>query len=160
MAFPRRTLEGLAKTIADLKQMIQNVAIPQGTIWWFHNRTTAPVGWVICNGNNGTPNLIGRYPLGATSGIGSTVEAGLPNITGTFGGSRYGGNPTGAFYGWASAGARGSGSSGGALGKVKFDASKGQVNIDGTTVVQEQSVYGKSNTVTPPSVKLLPCMKL
>lgn len=148
MAFPRRTLEGLAKTIADLKQMIQNVAIPQGTVWWFHNRTTAPVGWAICNGNNGTPNLIGRYPLGATSGIGSTVEAGLPNITGTIGpiieeGAR-GVYTNGAFY---EAGT-GTGHAGGVDYIVKMDASRCS------------SVYGKSSTVTPPSVKLLPCMKL
>ena len=149
MAFPRRTLEGLAKTIADLKQMIQNVAIPQGTIWWFHNRTTAPVGWVICDGNNGTPNLIGRYPLGATSNIGSTVEAGLPNIYGNTGYSSDTGNAatfSGPFY---------KGGSGWCCGwggyvyysNILFDASR------------VSSIYGNSTTVTPPSVRLLPCMK-
>lgn len=148
MAFPRRTLEGLAKTIADLKQMIQNVAIPQGTIWWFHNRTTAPVGWAICNGNNGTPNLIGRYPLGATSNIGTTVEAGLPNITGTIGPiieeGAHGKYTNGAFYETE----KGTGHAGGSDYIVKMDASRCS------------SVYGNSNTVTPPSVRLLPCMKL
>lgn len=26
-----------------------------------------PVGWLLCDGNNGTPNLTGRYPAGAAS---------------------------------------------------------------------------------------------
>lgn len=150
MAFPRRTLEGLAKTIADLKQMIQNVAIPQGTIWWFHNRTTAPVGWAICDGTNGTPNLIDRYPLGATSSIGGLVEAGLPNIYGNTG---YASDTAGyaAFTGPFVKGSSGYCCGWGGYANhtnIFFDANKAN------------PIYGNSTTVTPPSVRLLPCMKL
>ncbi len=153
MAFPRRTLEGLSKTIADLKQMIQNLSIPQGTVWWFHNRTNAPVGWAICDGTNGTPNLIGRYPLGATSGIGSTVEAGLPNITGTFfGENRSWGNwnstLSGAFY---------QGSTVGRGMYVEWDSDNVNTMFSAS---RSNAIYGNSTTVTPPSTKLLPCMKL
>lgn len=156
MAFPRRTLEGLAKTIADLKQLIQNVTIPKGTIWWFHGRTTAPVGWVICDGTNETPNLIGRYPLGSTSDIGSEVSAGLPNITGVSGmffappteiGGRWeGALAYNAYIGWWVRGNNGDG------GYPAYN-----FNIDAR---RSSEVYGNSDTVTPPSVKLLPCMKL
>ena len=146
MAFNRKKMFGLQSILDSLR----NALLPSGAIVWFGNRTTAPDGWAICDGTNGTPNLIGRYPLGATSGVGNTVEAGLPNITGVFGGSIYGGvtYPNGPFVSWVSGDARGSGRSGGALGKVTFNASNAS------------AVYGKSTTVTPPSTKLLPCMKL
>lgn len=35
-------------------------AIPVGTITAFHG-DTIPSGWAICDGNNGTPNLIGKF---------------------------------------------------------------------------------------------------
>lgn len=144
MAFKRKILDGLS----GLLQQLQSSMLPSGAIVWFGNRTTAPSGWAICNGTNGTPNLIGRYPLGATSSIGSTVNAGLPNITGTA--ACVNNVASGAFsvgsyiqqadiYGrWAEIRAY----------IANFDASK------------SNSIYGKSSTVTPPSVKLLPCMKL
>ena len=82
MAFTKRNLPGISTLIENLKTSLQSSLLPSGAIVWF-KRTTAPSGWAICNGTNGTPNLIGKYPLGATSGIGGEVGAGLPNITGT-----------------------------------------------------------------------------
>jgi hypothetical protein len=141
----------LKKILDDLKisiqTTVQNALLPRGSIVWFHGRTTAPEGWAICNGTNGTPNLIGRYPLGAISDIGGLVEAGLPNITGTFGGNRYYG-ASGAFVYAGSTNVRGSSRSGGAMEAVGFNAS------------YSNGVYSRSTTVTPPSTKLLPCMKL
>lgn len=150
MSFKRKMFGGIREFLDDLK----NNLLPSGAVVWF-DRTTAPTGWVVCNGQTYTdsagntktaPNLIGRYPLGATSGIGGLVEAGLPNITGTFGGNRYGSN-SGAFYNYVGKGVRGSGSSANNIGQVSFSASR------------SNSVYGKSTTVTPPSCKLLPCVK-
>ena len=150
MAFQKRKLFGIDKLI----QSILQASLPSGFVGWF-DRTTAPDGWVVCNGQTYTdstgttrtaPNLIGRYPLGATSGIGGLVEAGLPNITGTFGGNRYY-NASGAFAYTGSTHVRGSSRSGGAMEGVNFNASR------------SSSVYGKSTTVTPPSCKLLPCIK-
>ena len=80
------SLNDLEKLKSEIEQSIKALVsnIPKGAIMWF-NLTSAPTGWVVCDGNNGTPDLRGRYPLGAVSGIGTTVSAGLPNITGTIG---------------------------------------------------------------------------
>lgn len=122
--------------------------IPSGMICWFY-LTSAPSGWKVCDGTNGTPNLIGRYPLGATGSIGSTVEAGLPNITGTlFALIKEGYNTSGAFSGGETVNGMDYQSSGTGTIPVSFDASR------------SSGVYGKSDTVTPPSVRLLPCMKI
>lgn len=77
-----------------------------------------------------------------TTKVNDMVEAGLPNITGTFGGTRdVAVAPTGAFYrnGWTPAPGAGSDTS-----AIAFDASR------------SNSLYGKSDTVQPPSsLKLL-----
>lgn len=168
MAFTERTLIGINKLIADLKQMVVNSVTPARTVSWFY-RDTAPIGWAICNGqtvtmNDGsslvTPDLIGRYPLGATSAIGTTVEASLPNIKGEYymGGiydlqmssgayANSVGGPTYKFDGVS--GASHWQAANGQEAHIEFDAS------------DYNSIYKDSaTTVTPPSVKLLPCIKL
>lgn len=37
---------------------------------WYGDRATIPAGWILCDGTNGTPNLLNRFPMGA----------GAPNI--------------------------------------------------------------------------------
>ena len=40
-------------------------AIPRGVIWmWSGKLNEIPAGWALCDGNNGTPNLQGRFVLG------------------------------------------------------------------------------------------------
>lgn len=145
----------------EIKRLIEALAVnavPSGFIGWF-NRETAPEGWAVCDGTNGTPDLIGRYPLGATSGIGSTVRAGLPEIYGRFGtDAAYGEYTEGAFIEIDCGSTYGSGGAEGRL--FEFVASKGTKDVDGSYMEPADSPYGKSNTVTPPSTKLLPCMKL
>lgn len=73
--------------------------------------------------------------------VNTVNEAGLPNITGTFGGTRdVAVAPTGAFYrnGWTPAPGAGSDTY-----AIAFDASR------------SNSLYGKSDTVQPPSVNML-----
>ena len=41
--------------------------LPRGTIVAF-NSSTAPAGWAICDGNNNTPDLRGRFILGSGKG--------------------------------------------------------------------------------------------
>lgn len=88
---------------------------------------------------------------GTTAG---KVEAGLPNITGTFNGSQLtdGGNTgTGAFKGGGAKSKLTVGSGGDSSQKgFSFDASK-NYNTDGTYT---ETLYGKSNTVQPPAIKV------
>lgn len=159
MPIKRKNVSGLTKILDDLKTIVQNALLPTGSIVWFHGRTTAPSGWAICDGTNGTPNLIGRYPLGAKTGIGSSVEAGLPNITGGFSidnkdpASNY--KVTGSF----------TKTNPGGIGVPTGHRVGEKSNADYSFPVYfnaqlSSAIYGKSSTVTPPSVKLLPCMKL
>lgn len=44
--------------------------LPAGTIvLWWGPINAIPAGWAYCDGNNGTPNLMGRVPVGATAGV-------------------------------------------------------------------------------------------
>ncbi len=47
--------------------------VPSGTIMAY-NGTTAPNGWVLCDGTNGTPNLKGRFILGTGSNTDLTTR--------------------------------------------------------------------------------------
>lgn len=52
------------------------MSVPSGVIWpWYHTADQAVSdGWALCNGENGTPDLRGRFLLGASDdhAIGST----------------------------------------------------------------------------------------
>ena len=54
-----------------VKSLVNNF-IPKGTITMFHG-TEIPTGWAICDGNNGTPNLIGKF-----------IKAGEEESSGTY----------------------------------------------------------------------------
>lgn len=84
-------------------------------------------------GTTTLPNLNGRY-LRADTTPGKMVEAGLPNITGTFVCDDLGPSPTGAFYHISYPAGDGETGSGRQTG---FDASR------------SNSIYGQSTTVTP-----------
>lgn len=149
-------------TPSAVNNIVTNV--PIGSICWF-NRTTAPDGWVICDGNyydaNGevvtasttgaieTPNLIGKYPLGATTDIGTSVEAGLPalpNHTHLVPNLQDKISGTGGY---------------GVTGQDNADTVVWLDNIKtGDATYASSTIYGNSTTVTPPSVNLLPCMKI
>jgi len=72
---------------------------PIGTIIAWDN-ATIPEGWAVCNGNNGTPNLVDRFVRGAgtdaqlrTTGGASTHYHTVPN-TSTSGSHNHGGTAT------------------------------------------------------------------
>ena len=119
--------------------------LPIGTVLWFKSNVTLSNKWTVYT------DLIGRYPLGSTSNLGSTVEAALPNITGSWTGVNRGGvGGTGTAVvttnsSWYSA----TSGTGGSDSTYQFDAS------------WSSSVYKDDcDTVVPPSVNLIPYIKI
>ena len=170
--------------IASTGWVMENLssAIPAGAICYFAQKAV-PDGWLFCNGSNvsrttyaklfaaiGTthgagdgsttfklPNLRTLFIQGAnsTSEVGTTVAAGLPNITGqitSYELGRAGGAAAGALYDDGSA-------------KYGVSRDSGSGNHDGQSLVitleasRSSSIYGGSTTVQPPAIRLLPCIK-
>ena len=101
-------------------------------------------------GTFNVPNMIGRVAWGATNSIGTQIQPGLPDITGTFNGPEnrgYGFRLSGAFY---DTGANGIGT-----GKSDWDNA-----IFGFQASRSNSIYGRSSTVQPPALTLLPCIHI
>lgn len=154
--------------------------MPIGTVFW--SASSDPVaGALVCNGStpliasypelyavigttyggNGTttfglPNLIGRVPWGAST-PGTYLEAGLPNIVGS--GAPYADvdiadagwyAPTGAFY-----------KNFATVTKIIHieTFSHSGVTSFGFDASRSSSVYGKSSTVQPPALTLVPYIK-
>lgn len=47
------------------ESLSQTLGLPSGIIvMWSGNETNIPTGWVLCNGENNTPDLRGRFILG------------------------------------------------------------------------------------------------
>lgn len=120
-------------------------------------RLFAKIGTKYGSGNgSGTfnlPNLVGRVAWGATNSIGTKIEPGLPNITGTAYWSMMAKDTwfsaSGALYRASEVGNERSRSGGGTTGPVVgFDASR------------SNSIYGRSSTVQPPALTLLPCIHI
>ena len=69
-------------TLAKLDPSI-NFFPSGGIVMWSGATNAVPTGWVICDGQNGTPDLRNRFVIGATAGSGDTSYPGLsPNATG------------------------------------------------------------------------------
>lgn len=137
--------------------------------------SNVPDGWFRCDGStiadmatnypklyavlgtNVLPNYSGRFPMGATSGINSLVQGGLPNIEGNFVGN------AGATTAWLSI------ASSGCFAGLKSESdtiSRGIFTPSYTypldnsygaktkfAASRSSAVYGKSDTVQPPAVK-------
>lgn len=169
-------------TYGFLKDAIQSV--PPGTIIAFLG-TDVPAGFLLCNGGtiqrSQYPNLVG--PLGSVpacagdgsttlvlpnlndrfiefsttlSKIGTLVEPGLPNITGSVKNSSIYDydessfrDPTGAFSG---------------TGKARCVDDEEGIRWEGFSTLNfsaqnSSAIYGSSSSVQPPSLRLLPCIK-
>lgn len=157
--------------VAALTEQAKALISPVGQIADFH---TVPNGWLRCDGSTyniseypalfaavGTkyggdgkttfavPNLHRKFREGTTtdSEVGTSVSAGLPNITGQFQAESW--NITGrqgAFYIRKTSLSGASGSDDGAH-EVSLDAS------------YSSSVYGRSSTVQPSAYRFVPCIK-
>ena len=169
-------------TYGFLKGAIQSV--PPGTIIAFLG-TDVPEGYLLCNGGtiqrSQYPNLVG--PLGSVpacagdgsmtlvlpnlnerfiefsttlSKIGQLVEPGLPNITGqSVINYNYGDNLQA--YGFCYAAKNDRGLKGGTFNGTNSSTSRGSSFYDAG---RQTSLYGKSATVQPMSIRLMPCIKI
>ena len=69
------TTEKIAAGAVTADKLAQGVAVPPGTIvMWSGSTSDVPHGWVLCNGQNQTPDLRDRFVVGAggTYNTGST----------------------------------------------------------------------------------------
>lgn len=108
------------------------------------------------------PDMTGLYTVGAKNDIGTKVEAGLPNINGNL---EIGGEivTTGAKIALYKAG--------GAISLKNYEGAYSYTNQGITTgkvtrnngfsldASKSNAIYGNSDTVTPPSMKVLYCIK-
>lgn len=115
------------------------------------------IGTIYGSGNGSTtfniPNLVNRFIQGSNTS-GTVKQAGLPNITGQFSGTEslykegYTPSPSGAFYqsafnvvaGWST--------------NDQFDN-----NVWSFSASRSSSIYGRSTTVQPPALTMLPIIK-
>ena len=113
-----------------------------------------PKKWALCDGNNGTPNLTGRFLQGWGSdgynilSVGSFLSPGLPNITGYIFGDNETYNTSGAFQCEGSGFANKSEDNNGNKNIITFDASRCS------------AIYGASKTVQPRSYIVYYIMKI
>lgn len=170
--------EAVEETQAVNLKQLNSVSTLVGTIIWYAG-TSAPEGYLICNGANVSrttyadlfnvigvkygagnstttftlPNLISKFAEGATV-AGTYKSAGLPNITGSqaFSGTdpdTLKATASGAFSRTLADGA-GNGHD------YTVDNSKVTYSFDAS---RSSSIYGNSTTVQPASLTLLPCIK-
>lgn len=152
-----------------------------GEIRWFA-MSTPPEGWLVCNGSAVAisdyielfavigftfapeedvppsgfrlPNLMGKVPWGTSSQVGTEMEAGLPNIQGDgpwiYAYDHVNSDQKGGAFRWSTYGG-GVDNNNPSLttgsGKLRFNAN------------WSNPIYGKSGTVQPPALCLLPCIR-
>ena len=115
----------------------------------------AAIGTAFGEGDGSTtfnlPDLIDRFAQGSNT-PGQKIEAGLPNATGS----------TGGFYGGAGSNGNGALSSSGSSATVFITNGYSGSSNDRTIQLdlsQANTIYGASDTVQPPALTLLPCIK-
>lgn len=164
--------------VAALTEQAKAFISPVGQIADFH---TVPNGWLRCDGSTyniseypalfaavGTkyggdgkttfavPNLHRKFREGTTtdSEVGTSVSAGLPNITGegdwVFGGYASTGKFTGSMYHVSLP------NNPGATGGNDYYNGKPGIGIDAS---RSSSIYGNASTVQPSSLRMIPCVK-
>lgn len=169
--------QALQNSVAAIQAKVQQIEIvPPGAIMYFSNTTPPNGNWLVCNGQavsrqgyvnlfnaigtrfgigNGSttfnlPYLLDRTIWGGTSNVGAYLQPGLPNITGSFGcddRQTWDGTVSGAF--WADPNRHETGSKYSDYGQaIFFDASR------------SNPIYGRSGTVQPPALVMLPCIHI
>ena len=173
IGLPDGTLTWGGKTIAPVT----------GKIEWFAFNT-APEGYLVCNGaavsretyadlfakigttfgsGDGSttftlPNLIDKFVQGSTT-VGTVKNAGLPNITGAIGFRRVDYNNSDQDIVRGSVGVFSQSNTGSSLGSLAGGTKSYKADIVQFNANSSNSIYGKSTTVQPPALTLLPCIK-
>lgn len=174
------TANATVRAVLDYLNQKSSSSVPTGAICYFAT-TAIPTGWLLCNGSNvsrttyaalfaaigtkfGTgngsstftlPNLDERFIEGTTTtaDVGKKLEAGLPNITGTYEAQElywWESTPTVTGCFWLCESAATIGASRGTdvdMTGIGFDANR------------SNPIFGKSTTVQPLALTLLPCIK-
>lgn len=58
--FSDQKYNAIVPNINWIKKLLK-LAVPSGTIAMFNGKAELPEGWAICDGTNGTPNLVGKF---------------------------------------------------------------------------------------------------
>lgn len=58
--FSDQKYNAIVPNINWIKELLK-LAVPSGTIAMFNGKSELPEGWAICDGTNGTPNLVGKF---------------------------------------------------------------------------------------------------
>ena len=85
------TVKSLEIVGGELKVNGLNPGVPTGVIsMWSGSVDTVPDGWAVCDGSNGTPDLTGRFVVGAGSSVNSAKanDGGQAYAKGATGGAR------------------------------------------------------------------------
>ena len=102
------------------------------------------------------PNLIGKVPWGSTS-VGTALDAGLPNITSSNSPYVYQYTPNGVSDTPLNSGCLTWDNNGGGVSTGQYSGTgSGNFYIDAS---KSSPIYGKSSTVQPPALCLLPCIR-
>lgn len=159
-----------------------------GTIKWFA-MDKAPAGYLVCNGaalltseypklyntighkfqpsgqiaESNTfylPNLINRVPWGSSDSVGTVKNAGLPNITGALEGAAWSSNDNSLMNNCSGAFTQFKTVNNGEHYSAIWDQNAG-LRRAGTrfNASISSTIYGRSNTVQPPALCLLPCIR-
>ena len=62
--------------LANIQVQVVNNTLPKGAIIMFDGQADIPKGWAICDGQNGTPNLVDRFVMGSTKEKANTKGSG------------------------------------------------------------------------------------
>lgn len=136
--------------------------LPVGTILpYTGSLSDIPKNWYLCDGTNGTPDLRNQFLMGwGNNSVKNLVQAGLPNITGMIK------NDRGVGYLISNAQEKGSG-----FGALYLQDASINLDIEGAVLgghsydfgfdaSMSNKIYGRSNTVQPPSYVVYYIMKI
>ena len=68
-------------TVADARLTNTSLFVTGMIMLWYGSVASIPSGWVLCDGNNGTPNLTSKFVVGAGSGYGVNDTGGSADAT-------------------------------------------------------------------------------